>query len=336
MQRNRNVLAVVVASALLLLSGCSSGTSGTTNPGNSSPSTSSGAAGSNAAAGKRVTYVAPNLNPVWLAAGKSFIAEAKKLGMNPNQTGPEKTDVATIVNDVQSAMNAGSEGIATCALQPSAFKQVLTTAKSNKVPVALINCDTPDTSLRVGFVGTVAKTFGTETAKHLIKVGGGKRWNVIGDQTSLSQPLQAAQWTAFEGTLKTQGALGKVVTRITDNADTAKSESSLAAALRANPDANLISCLNAECPGAAVTAVKSTGMQGKVTIVGIDNQAPTVSGIKSGDILFSAGQGYQKMGAVAAMDLYLAFNNKPVPSVTDAGVVFVDKTNVSQFETGAL
>ncbi len=337
MKTPRGLTAGIAVAALLALSSCgSSGTGGTPSSTSSTATTGNGSGGSDAAKGKRVTYVAPNLNPVWLAAGKSFAAESKKLGMVPSQTGPQKTDVATLVNDVQSALNSGAQGIATCALQPSAFQQVLTKAKSNKVPVALINCDTKDPGLRVGFVGTIADTFGSDTAKHLIKVAGNKKWNVIGDQTSLSQPLQAAQWSAFESTLKTQGALGKVVARIADNADTAKSESLLAAALRANPDANLIFCLNAECPGAAVTAVKSTGLQGKVTIVGIDNQAPTVSGIQSGDILFSAGQGYEKMGTVAAMNLYLAFNNKPVPSITDAGVVFLDKSNVAQYGTGAL
>ncbi|MHB1534336.1 MAG: sugar ABC transporter substrate-binding protein [Acidimicrobiales bacterium] len=335
MTKNKTLrISAGAALVAMILAGCgSSGTSGKQGSSSGSGTAAPAQSGSkNLAAGKKVVYDAPVLDPVWIYAGQGFTKEAKKLGMVPSQTGPSALAISTDVNEVHDSIDSGAQGIAMCAFVPAAFTQVLTEAKQKGIPVITVNCDTANPDLRAGFVGTVAASFGAATAQHLAQVIGTKKvLHIVDDQTSVSSPLQNGQYQAFLAGLTKAGIKYTVVTRIADNSNTATALTDITSALRSDPSANLVYCLEAQCAGAATIAVHDTGESGRVDIIGIDNEAPTIAGIKSGAVLFSAAQPFYQMGVVAARDLYNYYNHKPVPQITDSGVIFIDKTNAAKY-----
>lgn len=72
--------------------------------------------------------------------------------------------------------------------------------------------------------------------------------------------------------------------RVVDDADTAMADTVIEAALRADPSVNLVYWMTAECAGAAVAAARAAGMTGKVDIIGMHNEQPTLAGIKAGTV----------------------------------------------------
>ena len=317
-------LGLLLALAALVAAGCgsSSDTTGSTEGGTTT--------GDSAAQGKKVTFVGPIAAPVWLTANKAFEAEAKQQGMDPNWVVPSEIDIPGNVQAIESAVTAGADGIATCALDPEAYAVALEEAKEREVPVVLVDCDTTDKSLRTAFVGTVGQTFGEKTAKHLIEKEGDDG-EVIVLQTSLDVPIQNEIFEGFEAGIKGTGI--EVVAREADESIDQKAIEKLETLLRVHPDTKYVYCIEAICPGAAATVIRERGLDTKV--IGIDDEEATLEGIKDGIVTFSAAQPFHEMGTLAARYLAESLSGKKVPSTTDTGVIFVEKDNLDSYKTAA-
>jgi simple sugar transport system substrate-binding protein len=321
----RKFVAVGLAVALVAL-GAGCGSSDDTTSGSGSDGTS---AGSDAGAeGKKVTFVGPIAAPVWLDANKAFEAEAKNLGMDPSWVVPSEIDIPGNVQAIESAITAGADGIATCALDPEAYAVALEEAKERDVPVVLVDCDTTEKDLRTAFVGTVGQTFGEKTAQHLIEKAGDSG-EIITLQTSLDVPIQNEILEGFEAGIAGSG--WEIVASETDDSDVQKAIEKLEALLRTHPNTSYVYCVEAICPEAAATVIKERNLDTKV--IGIDDQEATLEGIKDGIVTFSSAQPFGEMGTLAARYLADAISGEEVPSVTDTGVLFVEKDNVASYKT---
>lgn len=280
--------------------------------------------------GKKVAFVGPIIAPVWTDAANAFKAKSKELGMKPSYTAPTTVDIPGNVQQLEQALAAGAQGLVTCALDPKAYGVALKDAKAKHVPVVLVDCDVPQKSMRVAFVGTIGKTFGSKTATQLLKISGGKA-KVIIMQGTPDAAIQTQIRQGFVSTL-TKSKSASVVATEYDNSDVPTAISKFEGLYQAHPEATAVYCIEANCPGAAAQVAKQ--MKRRITIVGIDDQGPTLAGIKDGSIAFSAAQPFSKMGRLAAQYLADSFSGKKVPSVTDTGVVFIDKTNLKTYKKG--
>jgi ABC-type sugar transport system substrate-binding protein len=301
--------------------------------GATTPTGTATAAATNADAsldGKKVTFVGPVAAPVWLDAKKGFEEEARSLGMDPTWTAPAAIDIPGNVQAIESAISSGADGIATCALDPKAYGVALKRAKSEQVPVVLVDCDTEDKGLRAAYVGTVGQTFGADTAKHAMELDaqGGE---VIVLQSGLDVQIQNEIYQGFEDAIAGQGDW-KVVAREADEANVQKAVAKLEALFRAHPDAKYVYCIEAFCPEAAATVIKEKGLADRVQVIGIDDQPATLDAIRDGVVVFSAAQPFLKMGRLAASALGDALAGKQPAATTDTGVVVIDESNVDTYK----
>lgn len=323
----KSLLVVAVASALIL-SAC--GSSSTTTASSSTPSggASSGSSAADAAQGKQVTFVGPIAVPVWLQARDGFKNEANKLGMKPTWFAPSTVDIPTIVQSLQDALNSGADGLVTCALDPKAFTPVLQQAKQKNVPVILTDCDIPDKSQRTAFVGTIGKTFGKASGQKLDELTDGKGKAIV-MQGQFDAQIQNDIFAGFKDGIADSSI--QIVAHEADNSDVQAAVTKFEQLFRTYPDADIVYCIEAGCAGAAATVAKETNR--KVTIFGTDDNKETLDGIRSGAITISAAQPFTKMGQLAAQYLADSFNGKQVPSITDTGVIFIQKDNVDTYLT---
>jgi ABC-type sugar transport system substrate-binding protein len=284
--------------------------------------------GAKTANGKQITFVGPVAAPVWIDAKNAFEAEAAKHGMQAKWVAPSNVDIPGNIQAIESAITAGADGIATCALDPQAYAPALQRAKERKIPVILVDCDTKDTSMRTSFVGTIGKTFGAATAKRLVETAG-PTGQVIVMQGNLDAQIQTDIHNGFKEELdKSPG--WRIVAREQDNSDVAQATSKFEALFRTHPGATHVHCIEANCPGAAVTVINERKLS--VKVIGIDDQPPTLDGIRSGVVAFSAAQPFAKMGRLAAQYLAQAFAGETPPSTTDTGIVFITRDNVDSYK----
>jgi len=292
-----------------------------------------GGADSASAEGKKVTFVGPIVAPVWLDAKEGFETEARKRGMEPDWSAPNAVDIPGNVQAVQSAITAGADGVAFCALDPKAYKTAFDAAKERDVPVILVDCEAEDKSDRLAYVGTIGATFGEGTARHLLEVEG-DTGNVIVLQQTLDSAIANQIFEGFKKGLSAAPGW-KILTRQADNSDVQRTIPQLEGLLRRYPETTYIYCIEANCPDAASTVIREGGYEGKVKIIGIDDQKPTLDGIKSGLVTFSAAQPFGKMGRLAAQYFADHFEGRDVPSSTDTGLLVIDKDNVDTYRQEA-
>lgn len=275
---------------------------------------------------KEVTFVGPIAVPVWLQARDGFVAEAERLGLKANWFAPASVEIPTIVQALQDALNSGVDGLATCALDPNAFEPVLRDAQAKNVPVVLVDCDVPDQSLRLAFVGTIGDTFGEASGRKLVELTGGTG-KVLVMQGQFDAQIQNDILAGFMKGI--EGTDIEVLAREADNSDVQIAVSKFEQLFRTYPDADIVYCIEAGCAGAAATVAKETGRE--MLIFGTDDNPETLDGIRDGTIAISAAQPFKKMGQLAAQFLADEFAGRTVPSVTDTGVVFITKSNVDTY-----
>jgi ribose transport system substrate-binding protein len=284
------------------------------------------------AEGKSVKFVGPVAVPVWLQAKEGFEAKGKELGLDTSWTAPGEVDIPGIVQSLNDALTSGADGLVTCALDPKAFEPVLTQAKSQDVPVVLTDCDVPDKSLRLAFVGTIGQTFGEKSGDRLAELTDGKA-NIVVMQGQFDAAIQNDILEGFKDGIADEPGM-KIVAREADNSDVAVAVQKFRDIFNSRPEVDTVYCIEAGCAGAAVTAAREAGKSlDELTIMGTDDNPEVVDGIKKGDIEISAAQPFRKMGELASQYLADHFAGKEVPSVTDTGVVFITKENADTYQT---
>jgi ribose transport system substrate-binding protein len=103
------------------------------------------------------------------------------------------------------------------------------------------------------------------------------------------------------------------------------------ALLQAYPDLNAIFAVSAEGAPAAAAILKQQGKAGKIVLAGFDDLKDTIKGVNDGSIAFCLVQKTYKMGWLSVVQLLDAENGKPLPKVTDTGVLLVTKSNANTY-----
>ncbi|HEY9594141.1 MAG TPA: substrate-binding domain-containing protein, partial [Spirochaetia bacterium] len=101
--------------------------------------------------------------------------------------------------------------------------------------------------------------------------------------------------------------------------------------LREHPDVTAIFSVSAEGAPAAAAVVKQQGRIGRVLVAGFDDLGDTLTGIRDGSIGFCVVQNTYRMGWLSVERLLDAVNDRPVPSIIDTGVLFVDRSNIDTY-----
>ena len=101
--------------------------------------------------------------------------------------------------------------------------------------------------------------------------------------------------------------------------------------MKAHPEIDTIFCLESIGGVAAANAVSEMGMDGKITILAIDDNADTVQMIKDGKIWATMAQNFYKMGYTAGELAIKHLNGEEVDSVVDSGTVLITDENADTY-----
>ena len=265
---------------------------------------------------------------------------ARALGVQTKYVGPAEYDIPAMITAFEQALAMkGLKGIVVVGFEP-ALVPIINKAVESGIPVVTVDADLAE-SKRVAFVGTGNYQAGFEGGTKLAELIGGK--GKVALMTKVGQSNLEERIRGYKDALAKYGGISLV--QIVDTQSDAVIAAQVATAvLRKNPDLAGIGCVEAAGGTGAATAVKESGLAGKVKIVSMDRGNEVLELIGQGVISASIAQRTALMPFYAVEILYnLANENVPItqdnkkaqvstaPSSIDTGVIIVDKSNYKYF-----
>jgi len=288
-----------------------------------------------------VTLVTPftSYSPDWNFVNSCFKNTVAKLGGVGQVVGPNQYDLTTEVNDIQAAVDQGTQGVATFVGDPKIFAPAFAKLAKAHVPLVTIQSDAAKPSQRIGLVTDDLSGLASAAAKQIIKkTGGNAHVGII--STGPQDQNQAKTIAAFEAVLKTSPG-SSVVTTQYDNSDANTAATEAAAMITANPTMNVMWTTEGAAAPAMAAAVRDAHAAGKVLIVGINLWPQTKQFITDGTMWATFVQHFCWMGTSAATMLMDHLLHKPFkqPAHSEAApfkqgkvifpVTFVTKANLA-------
>ncbi len=182
---------------------------------------------------------------------------------------------------IQTLRGRGITGLSVSAIDPTAIKAPIASAKKAGIPVLAIDSPLPKEDGADLYLGTPNYEAGQKAGEAMKEALGGKGQVVVlvGSLTA-SNAVQRIQ--GFEDAIKGTGI--KVVQKISDGMDASKALSNAQTAFQTNPNINgLYGVYSYDGPSAG-QAVQAAGKSGKIKIVSDDSDPQTLKFIQSGVI----------------------------------------------------
>ena len=273
--------------------------------------------------------VPKGVHPYYEPCYEGFKAAAKKYDVNVDKVDPQKFELPLQVKAIEELIAQRVDGIAISALDDAGLVPVI--AEATRAGIKVITFDAPaPSSQALTYIGTDNKTAGHEAGKKMAELMKGKGSIVI-----LQGGLGATNLN-----LRTQGfkeamaksAPGVKILEVVDVAgDFSVATNKTEAILQTYPDLTAIFAVSAEGAPAAASVLKQQKKAGKILLAGFDDLKDTLQGIRDGTVAFCIVQKTFKMGWLSVEALLDATKGKTLPKVTDTGVLFVTKSNVSSY-----
>ena len=269
------------------------------------------------------------VHPYYEPCYEGFKAAAAKYGVKADRVDPQKMELPLQVKSIEELIAQHVDGIALSAVDDAGLVPVI--ADATKAGIKVITFDAPaPSSAALTYIGTDNQTAGFEAGKKMADLMKGQ-----GKLAILQGGLAATNLN-----LRTQGfkdAMAKLApnVKIVDVVDTAGDFSvatnKTEATLQAYPDLTALFSVSAEGAPAAAAVLKQQNKAGKILLAGFDDLKDTLAAIKDGSVAFCIVQKTFKMGWLSIEALRDAVAGKPLPKVTDTGVLFVGKDNIDSY-----
>ena len=252
---------------------------------------------------------------------------AADFGVDAQMVGPVGADADAQIAELETLAESGVDGLAISSVSTGALAPVINRLLEQGIPVVAYNTDNPDSN-RIAFAGQDLITSGTEAARQLAELMGGKGDVII---TTLDA---AAQWSID----RENGAMAgfaeypdiKVLQTVNTGTEPQEGYAAVENAMLANP--TVAGILSLECCSLpwAGEYVKRNDLGGSVTVVGFDELPETLALIDEGFIQASLSQAPERQTYEAVRMLLDAINGKPVADV-DTGIAVINKDNWQEF-----
>jgi ribose transport system substrate-binding protein len=299
--------------------------------GTASPSASSGAA-----AKPYIAIVSKgSQHQFWQAVEKGAKAEADKLGATVTYEGPaSESEVDKQLTMLRTALDKNPKAVCFAALDSKAATDLLKEAQSKNIPVvgfdSGVDSDIPVTTVATDNV----KAAGEAADKLAAAIGdSGKVAVIVHDQTSQTGITRR---DGFKAQIEKAHPNVQIVDIQYGAGDPVKSADLAKAIMTANPDLKGFFAANEGSAKGVLNALKETGNENKVLVVGYDSGQQQIDAIKSGVMLGAITQNPVGIGAKcvsAAMD---AIAGKTLEKNIDTGYYWYDKTNIDKPEIQAV
>jgi ribose transport system substrate-binding protein len=291
--------------------------------------------------GEHYVFVAFNTAlPYWQEAEAGLNDAAKQMGVKAELTGPAVFSVDDELKAFQQAVSQKPSGIMLSAANPEIFKEPVSAAILQGIPVICVDADSPD-SKRVMFVGTDNFRAGQEGGKRLGELLNGKGKVVvitIPGQFNLGERLRGA-----EDALKKFPGI-KIMQTIDDKGDPRNAYDAISALTQGKDKPDGILGLEASGGAGAADALHRVDLTGKVPIVAFDKDPETLDWIQRGAITATVVQKPYVMSYYGLKFLDDLHHNAvhefkdwrtapaaPMPGFVDTGTAIVDKNNLAAF-----
>jgi ribose transport system substrate-binding protein len=280
-------------------------------------------------------------NPFFNFVRDGCVAEAKKLGVTCDYTGPTVTEIQPQIAVLEGLIQRHVSGLAISAVDGAAVVPVIKKAMAAGIPVVMFDSDAAPGSGRLAFIGTNnykgGVALGTAFAKALPNGGsfaiitgglGAENLNerIKGTLDGIKQAGMADKFKQVSGS------------PFPCNDDINRSVQLIEQAITAHPDLSGIVAVGGWplfAPEAFKQALKAKAMDmkaGKFALVSFDTLQPELQLLKAGYVSTLVGQRPYQMGVDSIDALYNYSMKKVKPAdPTDTGLDIVTSANVDKF-----
>lgn len=277
----------------------------------------------------------------WAYAGMVDAAKAIGPHVQTELQGPAEWDATLEARAIEQLVAKRIDGVICTAGEANTMIPAINRAIAGKIPVITFDSDAPDSN-RLCFVGTNNYQAGYEAGKAMGQwLGDDAR---IGICTFPGPDHLKKRQDGFEAGLKDAAPGAKIVAVVNDEGDVAKAETQVTAMLQANKEINGVFGAHGNPGPGAAAAVRSLGLQGKVSIMAFDFGMPVIELIEKGEIRGTVGQNPYLMGYMSMMLAYAARHPTEVPSMfkdfghvptagIDTGVKILGKEDVGIYKS---
>lgn len=332
----RQVLAATGAAGVAGLAGCSLNNVGNSNDSGTAANTS------NQAQDVEIRYIphgAPGQDPFWSAQGQGWKLAVDQLGVSASYQGPdESSNFTQQVNNIETAIDAGVDGIAVTLPDPPLFREALQRAADEGIHVTVTNVtETGEKTMPWhGYIGQNEAVVGEELASQSLPLFESETGSLPSGAVVLNQdPGHSALELRQQGIEKVLDREGVPHDWIEVPAgDPSGVISRLASHRSSNPDVNLVFTLGPVAGDPALNYIENEGLQGEVYHAGVDISQDQATAIQEG---YNLAQVIQQ----PALQAYLAAHYLTTqlkwgiltPTHTPTGPTFVHAGNVDSVLT---
>ncbi len=324
----KTAFAALVASAALVIAGCSSNTGDTGD---------SGSGDSGSGDKMYIAMISKGFqHQFWQAVKQGAEERAAELGVEITFEGPAaETEVDAQLQMLQTAIDKDPDAIAYAALDPEACVAPLEQAKAKDIPVVYF--DAPcNGEVGLSLAATDSKVAGALAAEHMAELIGGKgEIGIVGHSQINSTGVERRD--GFVEKIEADYPDIKIVDIQYGDGDHLKSADIAKAMIAAHPDLKGIYGTNEGSAIGVVNAVNELGLEkGKLTIIGFDSGAAQINAIKDGTMAGAITQDPIGIGAQVVQAAYDAAKGESVDEFYDTGSYWYDKTNIDDPEIAAV
>ena len=324
----KTAYAALVASAALVVAGCSS---------NTTDSGDSGSGDSGSGDSMYIALISKGFqHQFWQAVKQGAEERAAELGVEITFEGPAaETEVDAQLQMLQTAIDKDPDAIAYAALDPEACVAPLEQAKSKDIPVVYF--DAPcNGDVGLSLSATDSKVAGALAAEHMAElIGGEGEIGIVGHSQINSTGVERRD--GFVEKIEADYPDIEIVDIQYGDGDHLKSADIAKAMIAANPDLKGIYGTNEGSAIGVVNAVNELGLEkGKLTIIGFDSGAAQINAIKDGTMAGAITQDPIGIGAQVVQAAYDAANGETVEEFYDTGSYWYDATNIEDPEIAAV
>lgn len=279
----------------------------------------------------------------WNQHKNAMYDATKELGVKYSIVGVESTDANDICTALETVIAKKPAGIVIAGWFPDAFVPIFEEAWQAGVPIATTTIDVPN-SRRICFFGTNYYNYGKMMADTAAEACGGEGKLIVVGNLNSGQSSQVDMYNGVTDQLKALYPKMELISTLEDEADSDVCVQVVSSALMANPDTDVIIGTDAISGVGSVTALREIDLLGKVKIVAMDRDAPTLEAIKEGNIYASLA-GKQYVEVYYAVKMLYDYNHNLVPlvadnkasgviaqpTICDPGAVIITAENVDDF-----
>ena len=327
-------VALPLVLSAVALSGCGPKEEATTNAGGTAPGgTAPGHAAGDASKPLQLAFVCNNASDFWTIARKGTEHAQKELsGVTVDFKIPSEGTAAAQTGLVNDLLAKGIQGMAISPVDPANQTGLLNDA-AKKTLVFTQDSDAP-TSDRACYVGTDNVAAGEQAGEELKKAipQGGKVMVFVGKADAQNAKER------YEGLKKAiAGSNIQILDLRTDDTDRVRAKSNVSDTLVKTPDLAACVGLWSYNGPAILSAVKEANKIGKVKIVCFDEEADTLTGVKSGAISSTIVQQPYEFGlqSIKTMAAYLRGDKSVIPASKKVIIptLVIDAGKVDEFKT---